>query len=323
MYDGTLQYLSPLDELVLMKQDFAQVGWDEQLVDDLRQLIRLAVREDLDRYCDWTTVSLVPQDAKGKANIVSREHGIISGLAAIQEGIDELNADLQISLHAKDGDQVEPKSVVATLSGSARDILTTERILLNLVGRCSGIASLTRQFVDLVSHTKVRIYDTRKTTPGWRRLEKWAVGTGGGTNHRAGLYAAVMIKDNHLAHSEDVGITPAQAVTRAREFLKQASNDTPIAKEMIVQVEVDTIEQLKLVASAKPDIVLLDNMSCEQLVECVQFRDDEAQGIELEASGGVNLSTVKGIAETGVDRVSIGALTHSATNFDVGLDWLD
>ena len=305
-----------------MKQDFAQVRWDEQLVDDLRQLIRLAVREDLDRYCDWTTVSLVPQDAKGKANIVSREHGIISGLAAIQEGIDELNADIQITLHAQDGDRVEPKSVVATVSGSARDVLTTERILLNLVGRCSGIASLTRQFADLVSHTKARIYDTRKTTPGWRRLEKWAVGTGGGTNHRAGLYAAVMIKDNHLAHSEDVGITPAQAVTRARTFLKESVKDAPIAEDMIVQVEVDTIEQLKLVAPAKPDIVLLDNMSCEQLVACVQFRDAEAEGIQLEASGGVNLGTVKGIAETGVDRISIGALTHSATNFDVGLDWL-
>jgi len=307
----------------MMKQDIAQEGRDHQHDHDLRQLIRLAVREDLDRYCDWTTVSLVPQDAKGKADIVSREHGIISGLAAIQEGIGELNADVKISLHAKDGDRVEPQSVVATVAGSARDILTTERILLNLIGRCSGIASLTRQFVDLVSHTNVRIYDTRKTTPGWRRLEKWAVGTGGGTNHRTGLYAAVMIKDNHLAHSEDVGITPAQAVKRARAFLEQAGHETPPPNDMIVQVEVDTFEQLKLVASANPDIVLLDNMSCEQLKACVQFRDAEAAGIELEASGGVNLDTVKSIAETGVDRISIGALTHSATNFDVGLDWLD
>ncbi len=306
-----------------MRQDFAPVAWDEQLVDDLRQLIRLAVREDLDRYCDWTTVSLVPQEATGKANIVSRETGIISGLRAIQEGIDELHADIQISLHKQDGDPVEVKSVVATVEGSARDILTTERILLNIVGRCSGIASLTRHFVDRVAHTKARIYDTRKTTPGWRRLEKWAVSTGGGTNHRTGLYAAVMIKDNHLAHADDVGISPAVAVARVRQFLQQAADDCPITANMIVEVEVDTLEQLRRVATANPDIVLLDNMTSEQLRDCVDFRNSKAPKIELEASGGVNLQTVRGIAETGVDRISVGALTHSAINFDVGLDWLE
>lgn len=305
----------------MMSGDFAQVSWDGQLVDDLKQLIRLAVREDLDRYCDWTTVSLVPQEAKGRAAIVSRQTGVISGLRAIQESAQELHADLEIDLHCEDGDAVSPGSQVATLAGSARDILTIERILLNVIGRCSGIATLTRQFVDQIAHTRAKIYDTRKTTPGWRRLEKWAVTTGGGTNHRTGLFAAVMIKDNHLAHSMVEGISPAQAVLQVREFLQQASAETPVTGDMIVQVEVDTLEQLQSVAVANPDIVLLDNMTCEQLEQCVEYRNAFASQIELEASGGVNLDTVRHIAETGVERISVGALTHSAINFDVGLDW--
>ena len=306
-----------------MTHDFAQVEWDEQLGDDVRQLIRLAIREDLDRYCDWTTVSLVPESARARANIVSRENGVISGLRAIQESIDEFHADIQIAVHLKDGDTVSPHDTIATISGSARDILTTERIILNIVGRCSGIASLTRRFVERVSHTAARIYDTRKTTPGWRRLEKWAVGNGGGRNHRTGLFAAVMIKDNHLAHSEVEGIQPKDAVLRAREYLEAAAREVAIARNMIVEVEVDTIEQCREVLDAKPDIVLLDNMSCEQLVKCVALREKEAPSVQLEASGGVNLATVGAIAETGVDRISVGALTHSADNFDVGLDWIE
>lgn len=306
-----------------MNRDFAQVTWDEQLVDDLHQLIRLAVREDLDRYCDWTTVSLVPENAKGRADIVARNTGIISGLRAIHDAILEMHADVRVALHKSDGDHVEPQTVVATLEGSARDILTTERILLNIIGRCSGIATLTRSFVNRVAHTGAKIYDTRKTTPGWRRLEKWAVQTGGGRNHRVGLYAAVMIKDNHLAHSEVEGISPAMAVQRAKKFLQAASDEVAITKGMIVQVEVDTVEQFEHVTAAEPDIVLLDNMTREQLVACVAFRNAKCPDIELEASGGVNLETVQAIAETGVDRISVGALTHSAVNFDVGLDWKD
>ena len=305
-----------------MKTDFGQVEWNEQLEDDVRQLVRLAVREDLDRYCDWTTVSLVPADARAKANIVSREKGVISGLRIAEVAIDEMQADVSLDLKKQDGDPVEPKDIVAEFEGCARDMLTTERILLNLIGRLSGIASLTNQFVEQVKHTNVRIYDTRKTTPGWRRLEKYAVNTGGGTNHRVGLFAAVMIKDNHLALSEDHGMTPASAVEKTKAFVEKAVETYPSAKGMIIEVEVDTIEQLRDVLPASPDIVLLDNMSCEQLSECVAYRNEHAPEVELEASGGVNLSTVKGIAETGVDRISIGALTHSATNFDVGLDWV-
>lgn len=304
-----------------MNRDFGQVEWSEQLEDDVRQLVRLAVREDLDRYCDWTTVSLVPATARAAASIVSREVGIISGLRIAEVALDEMQADVQLKLHKSDGDTVNPKDSVAELSGSARDMLTTERILLNLIGRLSGIATLTNRFVDLVKHTKVRIYDTRKTTPGWRRLEKYAVNSGGGTNHRVGLYAAVMIKDNHLALSEDHGMTPATAITKTKQFLDKAINEYPVVEEMIIEVEVDTIDQLKDVLPAEPDIVLLDNMTCDELRECVAYRNEHAPKVELEASGGVNLSTVAAIAETEVDRISIGALTHSAVNFDVGLDW--
>lgn len=304
-----------------MKRDFGQVDWSEQLEDDVRQIVRLAVREDLDRYCDWTTVSLVPADARAKAKIVSRETGVISGLRIAEVALDEMQAEVDIELQKRDGDPVQPQDVVAGLTGSARDMLTTERILLNLIGRLSGVATLTNQFVELVKHTNVRIYDTRKTTPGWRRLEKYAVNSGGGTNHRVGLYAAVMIKDNHLALSEDHGMTPASAIKKTKKFIDEATSEYPDVKDMIIEVEVDTIEQLRDVLPAEPHIVLLDNMSCDELRACVAYRNENAPDVELEASGGVNLSTVAGIAETKVDRISIGALTHSAVNFDVGLDW--
>jgi nicotinate-nucleotide pyrophosphorylase (carboxylating) len=172
-----------------------------------------------------------------------------------------------------------------------------------------------------VKHTKAHIYDTRKTTPGWRRIEKYAVNSGGGMNHRVGLFAAVMIKDNHLALSEDHGLTPGAAVEKTKRFVAEVAEEYPYARDMIIEVEVDNFQQLKDVLPAEPDIVLLDNMSCEQLRECVAYRDQKAPAVQLEASGGVSLKTVAGIAETGVDRISIGALTHSAVNFDVGLDW--
>lgn len=305
-----------------MTRDFDQVDWSEQLEDDIRQIVRLAVREDLDRFCDWTTVSLVPTNVRARANIVSREVGVIAGLRVAQLALDEMQADVDIRLCKADGDAVQAKDVVAELSGSGRDMLTTERILLNLIGRLSGIATLTSKFVELVRHTNVRIYDTRKTTPGWRRLEKHAVKSGGGTNHRVGLHAAVMIKDNHLALSEDHGMTPAAAVQKARQFVEDAVVEYPKVKGMIIEVEVDTMDQLREVLPAGPDIVLLDNMTCDELRACVAYRNANAPQVELEASGGVNLSTVASIAETEVDRISVGALTHSAVNFDVGLDWL-
>jgi nicotinate-nucleotide pyrophosphorylase (carboxylating) len=203
-------------------------------------------------------------------------------------------------------------------------LLTGERILLNLIGRLSGIATLTRRYVDAVAGTGARIYDTRKTTPGWRRLEKYAVRLGGGHNHRTGLFDAILIKDNHLALGAAgqgaAHLSPAQAVRRARD-LAQSMAAAKSAEPLIVEVEVDTLGQLALVLEESPDIVLLDNMPPDVLREAVALRNRVASGIELEASGGVTLESVTEIAGTGVERISVGALTHSATNLDVGLDW--
>jgi nicotinate-nucleotide pyrophosphorylase (carboxylating) len=207
---------------------------------------------------------------------------------------------------------------LATLAGPAGSLLTTERVLLNLLGRLSGIATLTRRFVDAVAPSPVRIYDTRKTTPGWRRLEKYAVRQGGGWNHRMGLFDAVLIKDNHLAVAAAAGsnLTPTEAVRWVRQHV---GDSFPAAG--ILEVEVDTLEQLKEVLPTRPDIVLLDNMTLDHLRQAVALRNSLAPGVELEASGGITLSTIAEIARTGVERISSGALTHSTTGLDIGLDW--
>jgi nicotinate-nucleotide pyrophosphorylase (carboxylating) len=306
--------------------DFTQLSWSPQLEEDLRRIVRLAVFEDLDRAYDWTTVALVPEGATAAANVVARQAGTIAGLAAAPIVLDEMDITAQWQPLVSDGDQVTAGTVLATISGSARDLLTSERILLNLLGRLSGIATLARQYVDAIAGTNAHIYDTRKTTPGWRRLEKYAVHCGGGRNHRTGLFDAVLIKDNHLALGKQPELaerfTPAEAVSRARRFLQESLAGDPKGTEMIVEVEVDSLEQLAQVLPAEPDIVLLDNMSAAMLREAVALRNQAAPGIELEASGGVNLKTVRAIAETGVERISVGALTHSAVSLDVALDWI-
>lgn len=306
-----------------MPVDFRQIEWGAAVEQDCRDLVRLAVREDLDRGHDWTTVALVPEGATGKAAIVPRQPGIIAGLAAARVALAEMDPQVAFGQLAQDGDRVAPGQQVAVVEGSARSLLTCERIMLNLIGRMSGIATLTQTYVEHIVGTKARVYDTRKTTPGWRRLEKFAVRCGGGYNHRLGLYDAVLIKDNHLAFGAEAGqagYTPAEAVRRVRE-LSEHWQDSANGR-WIIEVEVDSLSQLDEVLPAGPDIVLLDNMSLEQLREAVGRRDARFPKIELEASGGVNLQTIRGIAETGVDRISVGALTHSAVCLDVGLDWL-
>jgi nicotinate-nucleotide pyrophosphorylase (carboxylating) len=301
-------------------KEFHQLDWDASLDDDLRQLVRLAVREDLGRQNDWTTVALVGPNTQGQAAIVARRAGVVAGLRALPAIIDEMQAAIDIQFRAADSDEVAAGAVLADLAGSARDLLTCERPLLNLLGRLSGIATLTRQYVHRVQGTKARIYDTRKTTPGWRRLEKYAVRCGGGHNHRTGLFDAILIKDNHLALAAESNLTPADAVRRARDFLAQL--DSQFAdKNMLVEVEIDHLAQLDAVLAAGPDIVLLDNLQLEDVRSAVRRRDDLAPPIELEASGGVTLETVREIAETGIERISVGALTHSAGYLDVGLDW--
>jgi nicotinate-nucleotide pyrophosphorylase (carboxylating) len=303
--------------------DFTQLDWSPAIEDDLRQIVRLAVREDLDRFHDWTTLAIVDADQEGKAAVVVRKPGVIAGLRALPVIIDEMHAAIDVEFAAADGDDVAAGTTVATLSGKARDLLVCERPMLNLLGRLSGIATRTREFVRAIAGTNARIYDTRKTTPGWRRLEKYAVRSGGGTNHRTGLYDAVLIKDNHLALAADEHLTPADAVRRAKAFLQETTSQRDSDHgNMLVEIEIDRLDQLDDVLAAGPDIVLLDNMRPELLREAVERRNTVAPHIQLEASGGVNLSTVRAIAESGVDRISVGEITHSSPALDVALDWL-
>ena len=301
-----------------MGKEFAQIVWDERLADDCRRIVRLAVREELDDRYDWTTVALAPAGRRAGVAVVARQAGTIAGVQAATVALEEMEADVRWVPAVEDGQPVEPGQCVARIEGSVRDLLTSERLVLNLIGRLSGIATLTRQYVEAVRGTRARIYDTRKTTPGWRRLEKYAVRCGGGCNHRTGLFDAVLIKDNHLALAR---CSAGEAVQRVHEFLHQMAPDMPQAQRMIVEVEVDRLDQLDDVLPHGPDIVLLDNMSLDDLREAVARRDAADPSVELEASGGVTLRTVRAIAETGVERISVGALTHSAVSLDVAMDW--
>lgn len=303
-----------------MSKDYYQIEWDATLEDDLRQLVRLAVREDLDREYDWTTVALVGPDVRGKATVVTRQDGILAGMRCLPVVIDEMQADIQFDARASDGQAVLANTVVAELVGSARDILTCERPLLNFLAHLSGIATLTREYTRQIEGTQARIFDTRKTTPGWRRLEKYAVRCGGGFNHRTGLFDAILIKDNHLALAGESGLSPPDAVRRAREFLAHFSAEFA-NKNLLVEIEIERLEQLEDVLVAGPDIVLLDNMSPDQLRQAVLRRSNLRPQVELEASGGISLENVRQIALTGVERISVGALTHSAPWLNVALDW--
>lgn len=313
-------------------RDYQQQRWSPEIEHDLRLLVRLAVSEDLDRGHDWTTVSLAPEQARGAATIVSRQAGVAAGIAAAPVILHEMDADVRFQPLVADGDPLAPGQPLGRLSGSARDLLTTERIVLNVLGRLCGVATMTRAYVDAVAGAGARVYDTRKTTCGWRRLEKFAVQCGGGRNHRLGLFDAVLIKDNHLAlgaqrqagEAAEPGSTarysPAEAVLQARRFLAEHFAGQP-ESGMIVEVEVDSLAQLQQVLTADPDLILLDNMPPALLRQAVAIRNASGKPIELEASGGITLSTIRAVAETGVERISCGALTHSAIALDIGLDW--
>ena len=306
-----------------MKYDFSQVSWDDQTEADWQALLRMALQEDLGAEGDCTTLSLVSAEAEGEAVLAARVWGILAGCYAVEQTIAAIHPNLVWIAQLSDGDSVEKGSRVGTLRGPVRALLAAERLVLNVLSRLSGIATLTQQYVKAVAGTKARIYDTRKTTPGWRRLEKYAVRCGGGHNHRLGLFDAILIKDNHLAWgatASEMHYTPAEAVVRARHFISTHRKNVE-AHPAIVEVEVDTLEQLENVLSVHPDIVLLDNMPPSMLREAVALRTRIAPQVELEASGGVTLDTVRAIAETGVERISSGALTHSAVALDFGLDW--
>lgn len=310
-----------------MAADFPTVAWNEALEHDARQLIQLALEEDLGKNDasqadilrgDITSELIVDDQRQGRAAVVSRQPGIAAGLGVAELVIKESGADLTWKPSLKDGSALEPGTELGVLSGNARQLLTCERVILNLLGRLCGIATLTSHYVKAVKEIKAKLYDTRKTTPGWRLLEKYAVQCGGGQNHRTGLYDAILIKDNHLCLATEAGLSPADAVKMAHERFGSGSPE-----RRVIEIEVDTLEQLGLVLPEQPDIVLLDNMSCEQLIEAVSMRDATSPSVTLEASGGVLLETIGPIAKTGVDRISVGALTHSAIGLDVGLDWLN
>ena len=305
-----------------MSKEFEQSVWDARLDKELRGIVKQAIAEDLGEHGDWTTLALVPADAQGRAAVVARGPGVAAGLPGVPILLAEVDPRLRWLPKANDGDPMTKGRCIGVLEGPAQTLLGVERILLNYLGRMSGVATLTRRYVDAIAGTGARIYDTRKTTPGWRKLEKYAVRCGGACNHRAGLDAAVLIKDNHLAFGAESAdssqhFTPAEAVCRARQFVADHAGDPAI----VIEVEVDTLGQLDAVLPTRPDIVLLDNMAPSQLHDAVTRRNAFDRTIQLEASGGVNLTTVRDIAASGVERVSVGALTHSAVSLDFGLDW--
>ena len=271
----------------------------------LRPIVEAALREDI-RSGDITTRAVVPPDTQGRAQMTMRESGVVCGLAVAQMAFWQLAGEgcERTELLRRDGEQIEAGAVVMEISGSAEIILGAERVALNFAQRLSGVATLTRRFVEAVEGTNARITDTRKTTPGLRLLEKYAVRCGGGVNHRFALDDMILIKDNHIALCGGIAAALERAKRNARHSVK-------------IEIECDTLEQVEEAASAGADIILLDNMQPETLREAVQIIKGRAVS---EASGGVNLETVRGIAQSGVDVISVGALTHSARALDIGLD---
>ena len=309
-----------------MTENFTQIQWDDRLADDVRRLVAVAKREDLGDGEDLTTNLLVPAGRPGRAAIVVRESATLAGLRAAQLALAAYGGGATFIYHASDADTVPANTAIAEIAGPARTLLTAERVMLNILGRLCGVATATRRYVDAIAGTSAHVYDTRKTTPGFRRLEKYAVRCGGGRNHRLGLYDAILIKDNHLAfggHEHgNARFTPAEAVQRAHAFVREKFGAAGQPLPLIV-VEVDTLEQLQLVLPVGPDIVLLDNMPPEMLRRAVAMRSTTNPQVQLEASGGINLESIRRVAETGVERISLGALTHASRWVDVGLDWVD
>ena len=283
-------------------------GVEPLSAEEIHHVVALALAEDIGSG-DVTTLAAVPESAQAKAVVCAREPLVVAGLALAEAAFRELSADVQVTRSIQDGHHVAEGKPLLQVAGPARALLSAERVALNFLQRLCGIATLTAQFVDAIKGTRAQILDTRKTTPGWRRLEKYAVTCGGGRNHRLGLFDMVLIKDNHLAALRNESPNAiAAAVGRARAGYPQLK----------VEVEADTLEQVEEAVAAGPDLILLDNMNVVQLRLAVQKCKDRAL---TEASGGVTLAGVRAIAETGVDFISVGALTHSARAVDIGLDF--
>jgi len=273
-------------------------------VDDVLWLIRRAIDEDLDGGVDVTTVATVPLDQRATLDLVARRPGIAAGIPVAAAVFSMMSGDsVSIRYGKADGDMVQIGDVLISVTGPTHELLRAERPALNLLGRLGGIASMTRVWVEAVASTNARIRDTRKTTPGLRKLEKYAVRCGGGTNHRMSLSDAALVKDNHVVAAG--GVAEAFALVRST------------FPDVAVEVEVDSLEQFDEVLAAGADLILLDNFTTEQMVEAVRRNGGKAM---LEASGGLSLSVAREVAETGVDYLAVGALTHSAPVLDIGAD---
>ncbi len=273
-----------------------------QVTYELSTLIALAIAEDLAGGVDVTSHATIPEHQESIALFVTRAAGVIAGISAAIEVLHYVGIE-KVEALVTDGTKVEAHTLILKATGNTRQILLAERTALNFLTHLSGIATETRRWVDLVSGTKCLIRDTRKTTPGWRALEKAAVRAGGGTNHRLSLSDAALIKDNH--------IVAAGGVLEAFDFVRKYDPD------ISVEVEVDTLDQLHVILAAKPDLILLDNMSPALCIEAVALA---AGQVKLEASGGITFANALEYAETGVDYLAVGALTHSAKSLDIGLD---
>lgn len=278
-----------------------------ELSPEINGYIRHALAEDIGTG-DVTTESIVPAEAKTSGQIVAKQHGIIAGLDVAAAVFILLDEDLTFTSRVDEGSTVERGTVVAELSGSARALLTAERTALNFLGRMSGIATLTRQFVDMIKGTQAKILDTRKTAPGLRATDKIAVRRGGGQNHRQGLFDMILIKDNHIDYAGSL----AQAVNKVRARPAQLE----IAAQLEIEVECRSLENVEEAVALGVTRILLDNMTVEMMKEAVRLTAGRAK---LEASGNVTLETVRPIAETGVDFISVGELTHSPKVFDLSL----
>ncbi len=282
-----------------------------RIVADLPDLIvepfvRMALAEDLGRAGDLTSQACIPAEAMMSAAFVARRAGVVAGLACARLALAKLDPDTRFDAHHADGDAVQAGETIAVATANARAVLGAERTALNFLGRLSGVATLTSAYVAKVAGTKAAIVDTRKTTPGLRALEKYGVRCGGGANHRFGLDDAILIKDNHVAACGGVG----EALRRVRAHAGHMTK---------VEVEVDGLDQLRQALAHRPDVIMLDNFSIADLREAVLMAEGR---VLLEASGGVSLETVAEIAGAGVDLISVGALTHSASVLDIGLDAL-
>lgn len=281
-------------------------------------LIDVALTEDVG-VGDVTTAAVVPKGGKGLAEVIARDGGVIAGLEFTQNLFKKLDKDLKIGTELQDGQKIKEGEVVLTIEGELEPILRGERVALNFLGRLSGIATLTSKFVERIKGTESKILDTRKTTPGMRLLEKYAVTVGGGENHRFGLYDMILIKENHLAASGGI----EAALRAARLYVDEYEGQTKGRHSLKIEVEVKNTEELKEALKFSPDIIMLDNFEVEEIKEGVEIvkrsEVEKGEAPKLEVSGGVNLKNVREIAETGVDFISVGALTHSPKTLDFSL----